>query len=133
MALQGCATPARQAAVPMGLEDQAQVPGLSDVRYRIGLGKDMAAVAQEGVESRATDLPFEPEEEQVALLVGDGAQRLVGIAAREIRVQPLVGRRQRRELLEAELSRLRPAQEPKPARAGSARLRVEPRTGRNRW
>jgi len=51
MALQGCATPARQAAVPMGLEDQAQVPGFSDVRYRIGLGKDMAAVAREGIES----------------------------------------------------------------------------------
>lgn len=49
--LQGCATLERQPAVPMGMEDQAQVPGLSDVRYRIGFGKDMAAVAQEGVES----------------------------------------------------------------------------------
>lgn len=51
IALQGCATPARQAAVPMGLEDQAQVPGFADVRYRIGIGKDTAAMAQEGLES----------------------------------------------------------------------------------
>jgi predicted patatin/cPLA2 family phospholipase len=48
---QGCATPARQAAVPMGMEDQAQVPGFEDVRYRVGIDKDMAAVAQEGIES----------------------------------------------------------------------------------
>lgn len=60
MVLQGCATPARQAAVPMGLEDQAQVPGLPDVRYRIGFGKDMAAVEQEGVES------YRREQEQLA-------------------------------------------------------------------
>ena len=51
MTLQGCATPERQAAVPIGMEDQAQVPGFADVRYRIGFGKDMAAMAQEGVES----------------------------------------------------------------------------------
>jgi hypothetical protein len=51
IALQSCATPARQAAVPMGLEDQAQVPGFADVRYRIGIGKDTAAMAQEGIES----------------------------------------------------------------------------------
>jgi hypothetical protein len=51
MALQGCATPARQAAVPMGLEDQAQVPGFAGVRYRVGLAKDMAAMAQEGLDS----------------------------------------------------------------------------------
>lgn len=51
IAMQGCATPARQAAVPMGLEDQAQVPGFTDVRYRIGSSKDMAAMAREGVES----------------------------------------------------------------------------------
>lgn len=35
----------------MGLEDQAQVPGLPDVRYRIGIAKDMTAMAQEGLES----------------------------------------------------------------------------------
>jgi hypothetical protein len=60
MALQGCATPARQPAVPMGLEDQAQVPGFADVRYRIGFGKDMAAMAQEGLES------YRREEAQLA-------------------------------------------------------------------
>jgi len=49
MVLQGCATPARQPAVPMGLEDQARVPGFPDVRYRIGIGKDMAAMEQEGI------------------------------------------------------------------------------------
>src|SRR5208283_2046420 len=51
MTLQGCATPARQAAVPMGMEDQAQVPGFADVRYRIGFGKDTAAMGREGIES----------------------------------------------------------------------------------
>ncbi len=51
MALQGCATPTRQAAVPMGLEDQAQVPGLADVRYRVGVARDMAAMSQEGLDS----------------------------------------------------------------------------------
>src|SRR5512139_2627309 len=60
MVLQGCATPARQAAVPMGLEDQAQVPGFTDVRYRIGISTDTAAMAQEGIES------YRREQEQLA-------------------------------------------------------------------
>jgi hypothetical protein len=60
MVLQSCAPLVRQAAVPTGLEDQAQVPGLPDVRYRIGNAKDMAAVAQEGVES------YRREQEQLA-------------------------------------------------------------------
>ena len=60
MVLQGCATPPRHAAVPMGMEDQAQVPGFSDVRYRIGVAKDMAAMAQEGLES------YRREQEQLA-------------------------------------------------------------------
>ena len=60
MALQGCATPARQAAVPMGMEDQAQVPGFEDVRYRIGFGKDTAAMAREGMEA------YGREQEQLA-------------------------------------------------------------------
>jgi hypothetical protein len=66
MALQGCATPARQAAVPIGLEDQAQVPGFSDVRYRIGVAKDMAAIAQEAVES------YKREQAQLAASGGSG-------------------------------------------------------------
>jgi predicted patatin/cPLA2 family phospholipase len=60
MILQGCATPARQPAVPMGLQDQAQVPGFSDVRYRIGSGRDMDAMVREGVES------YRREQEQFA-------------------------------------------------------------------
>ncbi len=68
MALQGCATPARQAAVPMGLEDQAQVPGFADVRYRIGVAKDMDAMAQEGVES------YRREQEQLAASGRSGQQ-----------------------------------------------------------
>jgi predicted acylesterase/phospholipase RssA len=35
----------------MGLEDQAEVPGFPDVRYRIGYEKDMTAMAQEGIDS----------------------------------------------------------------------------------
>lgn len=51
MVLQGCATPMRQAAVPMGLASQAQVPEMPDVRYRVGVAKDMDAMAQEGIDS----------------------------------------------------------------------------------
>lgn len=67
MVLQGCATPARQAAVPMGMEDQAQVPGFEDVRYRLGFGKDTAAMAREGMES------YRREQEQLAAS-GQGGQ-----------------------------------------------------------
>ena len=56
MFLQGCSIPVRQAAVPTGLEDQAQVPGFADVRYRFGFDKDTAAMAQEGVESYRREL-----------------------------------------------------------------------------
>jgi len=48
--LQGCSIPTRHAAVPLGMEDQAQVPGFTDIRYRIGYGKDTMAMAKEGVE-----------------------------------------------------------------------------------
>ncbi len=68
MTLQGCATPARLAAVPMGLEDQAQVPGFEDIRYRIGFGKDTAAMAREGTESL--------RREQAQLLASGHAGRL---------------------------------------------------------
>ncbi|SPQ01855.1 putative esterase of the alpha-beta hydrolase superfamily [Candidatus Sulfobium mesophilum] len=56
MFLQGCATPARLPAVPQGLEDQAQVPGLADVRYRVGFEKDMAAMEKEGIEAYKREL-----------------------------------------------------------------------------
>jgi len=68
MVMQGCATPARQAAVPVGMEDQAQVPGFSDVRYRIGFGKDMSEMAQEGLES------YRREQEQLAASGRSGQQ-----------------------------------------------------------
>jgi len=47
--MQGCATPKRQIAVPVALQDEAQVPGLSDVRYWVG--KDHAELTREGLES----------------------------------------------------------------------------------
>src|SRR5512139_2395248 len=56
MFLQGCATPARLSAVPQGLEDQAQVPGLADVRYRVGFEKDMAAMEKEGIAAYKREL-----------------------------------------------------------------------------
>jgi predicted acylesterase/phospholipase RssA len=60
MVMQGCATPQRLAAVPMGMEDQAQVPGFSDIRYRVGVAKDMDAMAQEGLDT------YRLEQEQLA-------------------------------------------------------------------
>jgi len=47
----GCATPPRQPAVPEKLQNQAQIPGLESVRYRIGNPDDLAAMAREGLES----------------------------------------------------------------------------------
>jgi hypothetical protein len=34
--IQGCAAPHRLAAVPVGLQDRAEQPGLAGVRYRVG-------------------------------------------------------------------------------------------------
>jgi predicted acylesterase/phospholipase RssA len=47
--VQGCAGPVRRDAVPEALTTKAVVPGLADVRYRIGV--DTEAIAQEAVES----------------------------------------------------------------------------------
>lgn len=47
----GCAAPTRLAAVPEDLQNQAQLPGLEDVRYRIGNADDLAKMAREGMES----------------------------------------------------------------------------------
>lgn len=47
--MQGCATPTRQVAVPVALQDKAQIPGLPNIRYRVG--KDQAKLAREGLES----------------------------------------------------------------------------------
>jgi predicted acylesterase/phospholipase RssA len=47
----GCATPPRQPAVPENLQNQARIPGLENVRYRMGNPDDLAAMAREGMES----------------------------------------------------------------------------------
>jgi len=47
----GCATPPRQPAVPEKLQNQARIPGLENVRYRVGNPDDMAEIAREGLES----------------------------------------------------------------------------------
>ncbi len=45
---QGCSTPPRKAAVPAGLTDQAEIPGLPGVRYRMS---EIETMAQEGLDS----------------------------------------------------------------------------------
>jgi hypothetical protein len=47
----GCAAPPRQPAVPDPLQNQAQIPGLEKIRYRIGNPDDIAEMAREGLES----------------------------------------------------------------------------------
>ena len=47
----GCATPPRQSAVPEKLQNQAQIPGLEKIRYRIGNPDDIAEMEREGIES----------------------------------------------------------------------------------
>ena len=56
--LQGCATPPRQPAVPEKLQNQAQIPGLENVRYRIGNPDDLAEMAREGMESVQREQAF---------------------------------------------------------------------------
>ena len=46
---QGCAGPVRKDAVPEALTTQALVPGLPDVRYRVGIDNDK--IVQEGIAS----------------------------------------------------------------------------------
>lgn len=49
LVLQGCSGVARKAAVPETLTTQAVVPGMEDVRYRVGL--DIEALRKDGIES----------------------------------------------------------------------------------
>ncbi len=49
--IQGCAAPPRLPAVPVALQDQAQIPGLTGVRYRVGNKQDLAAMARDSMES----------------------------------------------------------------------------------
>ncbi len=55
---QGCATPPRQPAVPEKLQNQAQIPGLENIRYRIGNPDDLAEMAREGMESVKREQAF---------------------------------------------------------------------------
>ena len=54
----GCATPTRQPAVPEKLQNQAQIPGLEKIRYRIGNPDDLAEMAREGLESVQREQAF---------------------------------------------------------------------------
>jgi hypothetical protein len=49
--LQGCATPQRREAVPVGLQNKAEIPGLSGVRYNPTNPLDIAEMTREGMES----------------------------------------------------------------------------------
>ena len=48
---QGCATLTRQPAVPEKLQNQAYIPGLEGIRYRVGNPEDMATMARDALES----------------------------------------------------------------------------------
>jgi hypothetical protein len=56
--IQGCATPTRQPAVPENLQNQARIPGLEGIRYRVGNPDDLAAMAREGMESVQRERAF---------------------------------------------------------------------------
>jgi predicted acylesterase/phospholipase RssA len=49
LTVQGCATPTRQAAVPPELTEQAEVPGMPDVRFVSG--RDISWIREVGIES----------------------------------------------------------------------------------
>jgi len=51
LCVQGCTTLTRQPAVPPGLQAQAQIPGMANIRYRIGNPQDQVAMAREAAES----------------------------------------------------------------------------------
>jgi hypothetical protein len=52
--LQGCATPGRLPAVPVEMQGQAVIPGVSEVRYRVGFDTDK--IIEEGKESLRREL-----------------------------------------------------------------------------
>ena len=53
---QGCAGPVRQAAVPPAMTEQAVIPGLEEVRYRIGI--DNEAIERETLASLRRELDY---------------------------------------------------------------------------
>ncbi len=54
--LQGCATLKRHTAVPAALQDRAEIPGLVNVRYRIGIND--AELVREGIECNKRELAY---------------------------------------------------------------------------
>lgn len=54
--LQGCAAPTRLAAVPVDLQDKAEIPGLANVRYRVG--NSDPEMVREGIESNKRELAY---------------------------------------------------------------------------
>jgi predicted acylesterase/phospholipase RssA len=56
--VQGCATPVRRAAVPQALTLKAEIPGLPDIRYRMGNPDDLAAMARASGETLQRELAY---------------------------------------------------------------------------
>lgn len=54
--LQACAAPTRHRALPVALQGQAEIPGLPDVRYRVGVNDD--ELVREGIQSNKRELAY---------------------------------------------------------------------------
>jgi len=54
--LQGCAAPTRHRALPVTLQGQEEIPGLPDVRYRIGVNE--GEMVREGIEVNKRELAY---------------------------------------------------------------------------
>ena len=54
--LQGCAAPTRHRALPVTLQGQEEIPGLPNVRYRIGVTED--EMVREGIEANKRELAY---------------------------------------------------------------------------
>jgi len=54
--LQGCAAPTRHRALPFVLQGQEEIPGLPDVRYRIGVNE--GEMVREGIETNKRELAY---------------------------------------------------------------------------
>jgi predicted acylesterase/phospholipase RssA len=54
--LQSCAAPMRHAAVPVALQGRAEIPGLENVRYRIGINDD--EMVREGIATNKRELAY---------------------------------------------------------------------------
>jgi hypothetical protein len=54
--LQGCTAPMRHEAVPVALQARVEIPGLTNVRYRIGIND--AELVREGIQSNTRELAY---------------------------------------------------------------------------